>query len=636
MKAFKKSFLVIFLFSLITQQIFSQNGTALCDSVLNYLEKAKVHLQVQPLVSNGINKLPYNIIVNFPSEDSKTNDNLILFFNIEEINGHLELLPPIFEALENRSFASTLVFSYGNLMNIPRENIICGAQVFTRSLNTTVNHAAFIFNLDSKKNSIITGSNKKDSSSWMLKDLFDAFSNAKITEGLPLVFISQVADFTFSEDKSFLAFIEAEIPCIMASIKDSSKVKDVIIDCINSYETSRKEPNDSHTFMFRIFGKRIWLSELRLINSVIIILILSFVGVFILSIANKNFKKEFWQEIKANWYVIPSIFVLSVAGFFLGKLLYILFTPEKGSPPTVFGFIILQICISMFMVSLFFMLNLSILKKYTTRSLDFIIVVDTLINVFIFTLLDISLFPIFILIFVISILSLIFRRNWVHIILFIVLILPFIPYINSLFRISDADKLHELLISSRAQPFLLSLILLPVYLMWLRILNAIKKRYPKKRIYALVISATYLFIVLDLIVLNRIFYSTEKRQNNLIVIEDNSSSFDFSLDISEKKVFSDTVRNVIITSSSQPLYTSLYIEAGQGEENPVLYSENEFLSLDAKSCIFSLPLYPPERLEFNYGSENKKQTLTAEQIFYDDEEERYFSVKKSIVLEGNK
>ena len=327
--------------------------------------------------------------------------------------------------------------------------------------------------------------------------------------------------------------------------------------------------------MFRIFGQRVWFSEFRIINAMIVILILSLMLIFYAGFINKNLRKEFWIEIRNNWYVVPVIYLVSLAGFFAGKGLYSLFYHEGSSSFTVFGFIILQISISMLLVSVFFMLNLSILKKYTTRSLDFILVIDTFINLCIFTLYDISLFPLFVLIFLISVVSLIFRRNWIHIILFVFLSFPFIPYINALFEISDTDKLHEVLIKSTAQPFIISFILLPLYLMWLRILNAMKKRYAKKRLYALVLSSAYVFIIVLLVILNKAFYSsTKKTEKSISIVEAKagneseaagalgfSPAADFELSYSDRRIFSDFVRTIRIKADETLVYVSLEVES---------------------------------------------------------------------------
>lgn len=627
MKAFIKSILMIFLLFFASCPLFSQ---AICSKLFEYLEKKELNPQAQLLTAGSSNKLPYNIIVNFTPEDIQIEDNLVILLDLEQAYTYREAVSPIFDELKTQKYNSSVVFCYGSRLELPRQNIIYGSQVFARSLNSDGSNHVYIFNLAAEKNAIIPGSNKNHSPSWMVKDMFDAFSSAKISEGLPVCYISQVAEYTFSTDRTMLSFLEADIPCISADIKDAEKAGLVIKSCINSYQKSSSKPDDSHTFMFNFFGKRIWFTEFSIINAIIIIVILSLLFVFCLGFINKNIRREFWNEISSIWYVLPIIYIISYCGFFLGKGLYILFTHRQPQNYTVFGFMILQISIATALVSGFFMLNLSLQKKYTTRSLDFLLVINAFINLLIFTLIDISLFPIFLLIFIVAVISLIFRRNWIHIILFVFLIIPFIPYVNALFTISDKASLHNLLIKSNTLPFLISLILLPVYLMWLRILNSMKKRYTKKRIYATVITAAYIFIILSLIILNRFFYSNKKEAAKNIQIfsieEEADNSFDFSLSYKDRFVFEDTIRQISINSKSLPVYCSVKVISS----NPILYSENDYMLTSTQQAEFLLPLYPSEQLEFNYGTRESSQTIYVEEIFYSPGNGKYYSLTKSL------
>ena len=632
MKPFTKSFLVIFLLLFAAMPLCAQNT---CTELFAFLDKKGFQPQVQLLTAGGTNNLPFNIIVNFSPEDTKSEHNLVLFFDLEQGYMWRNNISVAMEELKTKNFNSSVVFCYKSRLDLPRDNIIYGSQVYAENLNSNSSNDVFIFNLAAAKNSIITGSNKYHSPSWMLKDLVDAFSDARITEGLPVVYISQVADYTFSNDKTFLAFIENEIPCIWADVSEADKINIILKTCIDNYEKSSQKPYDSHSFMFRLFGQRIWLSEFRIINSIIVIIIMGFLFVFCIGFINKNLKREFWQEISTIWYTLPIIYIFSYVGFFIGRGLYKLFINPNNLNYTVFGFIVLQISTATFLVSAFFMLNLSFQKKYTTRSLDFLLVIDTFINLVIFTLLDISLFPLFLLIFFVSVISLIFRRNWIHIVLFVFLIMPFIPYINALFTVSDKASLHEVLIASNSLPFLLSLVLLPVYLMWLRILNSMKKRYAKKRIYACVIALAYTVIILLLFVTNRIFFTGKKEiQNSIKITElqpENSAAFDFNISCSNRSVFEDIIRQIKITSSNVPAYTSVKIIS----ENPVLYSENDYIHNNQSEAEFLLPLYPSDKLEFNYGTDQKNQTILVEQIFYSEAEKQYYSITKSFFTQDN-
>ena len=640
-KPFIKSLLLLFLLTFLSNTLIAQNN---CGSLFDFLEKKGFEPQVQLLTAGGTNNLPYNIIVNFLPKDKenqiKSPKNLIILFNIDEAWAERDNIIPVLELLKEQNYSSSAVFCYGSRLNIPRENIIYGSEIFARSLNSDGNSHVYIFNLNSSKNSIISGSNGHHSPSWMLKDMFDAYSSAKLTDGLPVYYISQTADFSFATDKTFLSFLNYDIPCVLGNIKDSKKIDSIAKSIISSFEESSLKPDDSHTFMFRIFGKRIWLSEFRIINALIIIVVLGFLFIFCLGFINKNIKREFWHEIATIWYALPIIYILSYCGFFAGKGLYSLFAKAASQNYTVYGFFILQIAIATFFVSAFYMANLTFQKKYTTRSLDFLLLIDTFINLVIFTLVDISLFPIFLMIFAVALISFIFRRNWIHIILFVFLIIPFIPYINSLFEISDKESLHMLLVKSNTFPFLISLVLLPVYLMWLRILNSMKKRYAKKRVYASVLSAMFLFIILSLVIINKIFYSDKKFEvKEIDVIKADSQAIreklDFDISWKDKSIFDDTIRNIEIVSKMQPVYVSVKISG----KNPVLYSENDFTNLPSQNpeekntAEFLLPLYPPQKLEFNYGTDTSSQEIFVEEIIYNEEDKAYYSLTKSVIIE---
>ncbi len=633
---------MIFFLIFCTNNLIAQNN---CGQLFDFLEKKGFEPQVQLLTAGGTNSLPYNIIVNFSPKDIgneiKTSENLIILFNIDEVWDVRDNIVSVLELLREQNYYSTAVFCYGSRLNIPRENIIYGSEVFARSLNSDGNSDVYIFNLNSSKNSIISGSNGHHSPSWMLKDIFDAYSSAKLTDGLPFYYISQTAEYSFATDKTFLALLNYDIPCILGNIKESEKIESVAKSIILSFEKSSTKPDDSHTFMFRIFGKRIWLSEFRIINAIIIIIVLGFLFLFCIGFINKNIKREFWQEISSIWYALPIIYILSYCGFFAGKGLYSLFVKAGSQNYTVYGFFILQIAIATLFVSAFYMANLTFQKKYTTRSLDFLLLIDTFINLVIFTLADISLFPIFLMIFVVALISFIFRRNWIHIILFVFLIIPFIPYVNALFEVSDKESLHTLLVKSNTFPFLVSLVLLPVYLMWLRILNSMKKRYAKKKIYASVLSAMYLFIIFSLLIVNKVFYSSKKfeaKQIEVITLEasDLQQQIDFDFTWKDKTIFDDTIRSINIISKTKPVYASIKVSG----KNPVLYSENDFTNLPSQNpdekntAEFLLPIFPPQKLEFNYGTDLTEQQILVEEIFFNEDDNTYYSIIKSVIIEG--
>ena len=141
--------------------------------------------------------------------------------------------------------------------------------------------------------------------------------------------------------------------------------------------------------------------------------------------------------------------------------------------------------------------------------------------------------------------------------------------------------------------------------------------------------------ILLLFVTNRIFFTGKKEiQNSIKITElqpENSAAFDFNISCSNRSVFEDIIRQIKITSSNVPAYTSVKIIS----ENPVLYSENDYIHNNHSEAEFLLPLYPSDKLEFNYGTDQKNQTILVEQIFYSEAEKQYYSITKSFFTQDN-
>ena len=119
--------------------------------------------------------------------------------------------------------------------------------------------------------------------------------------------------------------------------------------------------------------------------------------------------------------------------------------------------------------------------------------ITTILNLLVFSIIDISLFPIFLSITLLSIISVILKRNWTHIILFIFMIITFVPYVFTMYTYADSQVLRQFFMHSNLTCFFLPLILLPLYLMLLRIFTAVRKRFTKKRVFFLLTGITYLF-----------------------------------------------------------------------------------------------------------------------------------------------
>ena len=198
----KRLFTIIFLFSLFFRLFSTENSAAstnsavqkvgfeLCDYVNSQLVHNGIKTSTQPLVSNGLNYFPYNIIIENIA-DNRSSASILLYFSMEDAYNFESELIEIIKALSTESFNSTVVISYGDGFPLKNDFIVSGIQAFTASLNTNITYYAFAIKLSAEHNGIISGSGGTASPSWMVKAAFSTFAKQKIREDIPRYYLSQ-------------------------------------------------------------------------------------------------------------------------------------------------------------------------------------------------------------------------------------------------------------------------------------------------------------------------------------------------------------------------------------------------------------------------------------------------------------
>lgn len=603
-------------------------GYTLCDSINSNLNKNGINTKKQTLVFNGVNYFPYNIIVEqISSKQKTTSERLLLYFTQEDAYANINDIINIINYLNTIDISYTILLSYGDCYPIKSENTVCGIQAFLSSINTNEIYNTFILNLSAQKNGIITGSNGKTSPSWMIKTAFSTFAELKITDNIPTYFISQLSKYSFLNDDLLHFFFEKGIPSIKLNLNNCKDISSFVIQLIDEYNLFSSSSNDYHSLMFRFFKKTFWLTEYTIIKIIILTIFLSLVFIFTLGLLNHSLKNEAWNQIKKNWYTLPIIYLLSVSGFFLGKLIHILIYNNFQLNNKVYDIFIVQIIISSFLVSFFYLFELFYNKNYGERSVDFLMLISTFANQYLFCITDISLFPFFMIQCVLAILTIITKKNLTHIILLTIIILLYIPYIFLLYNVADFNSLHQFFLTNNTMNFLVPFILLPIYLMLLRIFTATKKRFSKKKIFLIIVSSTYIFFFLVMIICNTIFFPTKQNTKENITIL-NSADDLITVSNEDKNVFSDIIRTIDIDCKCEPLIINLSIE--NEKTTPVLYSDYDYDSNRTKS-YFLIPPNPSSRLSFTYGTECKESKISVGLIYFSENE--YYSCTKDFFIE---
>ena len=437
MNSFKKifSFLVCLplLICSLYAQIPSYQGRYTCEAMENFLLKQNYLPEKVELITNTSNTFPYSIAVNFAAKDSNNHDNLIICISMEQALHNQDIVKNILTDLRYRNFSSSVIFVYDLSRKLMRVRNYNGIENFLKNLESNKKNSALVIKLDANSTELISNSWNYSAPSWMISNGFDAFINNGLSDYLPVYYLNQLTGLVFNNESYFTDFSNQNIPAITFSFKSddvqSEQISNTITSYIDLFELSENREDDYHSLLYRMGSKKVLLSEYSILKALIIIIILSLFFIFILSFVNSNLKNEGWKEIRKDWFTIPITLAITLLAFFIAKLIYnaVMKNNMSGTP---FGLVLFQILLSSALVSIFYWVEVSVRKKdYGERSIDFLVLIVTFVNQFIFCLADISLFPLFMVVCICSTLSLILKKNWFHIILFIIMILIYLPYV---------------------------------------------------------------------------------------------------------------------------------------------------------------------------------------------------------------
>lgn len=634
----EKQFFILLLLFLFSKNLFCQNysinGIQLCDTVYEFLSNFELPLFKQDIVVSPPNNFPYNIIINFNEQEKNDANNLIICVKMENVLDNKNVIFDLISDLRYRNFNSTVLFIYSRGISFPRRLSISGTQSFIESLDNSKKHTAFILNLESNKNTIQSGSMGENSPSYLVNGAFDAFLKENLYSDLPIYFLSQISKSGFSSNQVFSDFALRKIPTISLEFNKNSISSDktyrVISNFFDSYTNSKDLDEDYHFMLFRAGNKKIYFSEYTIIKIWIFVIIFSLIFIFILGFANSNLKNSAWSDIKNNWYTIPVVYCLCVFCFFISKLIFTSFTQNGQTATTAFGLPLLQIIISSVFVQTFFILEVTLHKnKYTERSVDFLIVLTTFFNQFIFCLIDISLFPLFMALCVFSVLSLFLKRNWFHILLFIIMLASYLPYIFQLYNSTQSASLVRHFIYQKSNTFVFPLIILPIYMMWFRILTAIRKKFFQTKVFIIINISSFTFIMLfGLLLNNLIFFDSSINSPKIIVteIEDTNHKV-INTDYIDIKNFDDTLRTINIIFLEPSCYANVSVNSKNSK--PILYSGQDFFEYE-NMASFSIPPFPPNELSFTYAVGDNDSTIQIETIVKTDKENEFILYKTNI------
>lgn len=644
---FYKRFIVLFiiinsltLLSAKQDNISTAKGINLSNEVYKFLKTEDFLPKTQSLINNGENTFPYNVYIDFNSI-SAVEKNLLLVFSQDQTITNKELIKNALNYIKNEkfNFNLTVLFSYDERHDLKKQIAINGYDVFINSINVNDNYTAIIFDLNNENNKVITSSHGLIAPSWLIQNEFNLYLKENLKSNLPLYYVSQIYKLNFFEDKELESFLLNNIPSIKLCFNslncENGKAFNIIKDSIFTYSNSLNNQWEHHFLLFQFFGKFINISEAIIIRIIILLIFVLLIFVFILGLLNIRVKNNAMFKLKQIWYSIPLTLFLTYISFISGRNLFRLIYGRFSAINSIYYCLGIQTGLALLLITLFYITILMLNYSISEKSIDFLLVLSCFINQAIFILIDISLFPIFSIIFILSVIAYYIKNNGIHILIFILMIITLVPYGNTLITKGNPYSIQHYLLNNTLTPVMLSVVIYPVFMVYLRILTSCRNNFKKIKSFIIFTISSYFVLILALFVFfsiyGRYMRNTFALPKEYKIIEslDEKISFKYT----DKTIFTDIIRTIEIDLDEEPEICDVRINSATS--TPVLYSDNDYEAITQNSVIFKIPENPPNHLIFNYGATNEPCNIVISAIYAENENKNIYKLVTKIVSIGD-
>ena len=638
------------------------HGFDLCQNFSDFLKPFNINFDIQPLIFSEQNEFPFNIKLSLPADpiqyskiySEKNLTNLTLIFKIEEVYNYKTFFTLLLNKIkdEKRDFDLDIVFTYGDTQKKIISDQLKGTDVFIKSLQNQNEMASVCINFSENTTEIIPGGGKDSSPSWLIKRLSKAFYKNKIDFTLQSSNLTTLYRFNLlREDENTAKFLKEHIPSCAITIPVSSQSEEkfslLISDFIKSYTQENTSQWDRHFYTLTI-GKRIFYFDeffITILFIVTIILNLLFVYTMPVKLKNKtkNNKKSFSQKILTSWPLAIFTILITLLSLSVSQTFIILLS--KIIPFSPYIKVTLKILLSLAV----FALELFIIKKKNAISTEefysYLTTISCAFNLILFALIDISLFFLFLIQYIIVLISKNIKKIIPLSVLFIFLLFPYIPYFVQFLKYASENSFEKLIDSSLAVNISVSFAILPVQLFTMRLISKLKsiiamtdeknRHFQKQNIIA-IMSSFALFLLIFIIILNFLpdTFSTQKKeaeqktfitqQDDLILLDYIKYSY-----LEETTVFLD----ITLLKNAEQCQISVSNES----ENPVIYSDEPYISnKETNTDFFLTPAFPPKKLNFKYISKNEeKSVLRVKCVFPTEDENTYIFQEKQLEIKNS-
>ena len=618
---------------------------SISDSLLYTLSESGVETEIQLLSGSLSEEFPYSILFSTKSTNQYPLHKLCIIIPQKTAILLEEELINFLKLLQNKKtpYYIDVLLSADDYSPIPEDilpSIPAGTATYIENLDTNEYTAAIIIsdgiNPSIKEKTTISFSTKgKSTPPNFLKRIIDSFSKTQTKYILNSSLLAFYRLGIINSDEILTYLLNQEIPAMYFT--PSLNVFGGIEYFIYNQIPIDNENWDSQYFFTNLFGTPIFVTEKIL---VFVVLLAIAIGLFLICFSFLLGKTAFSRkkEFAKTAILVPIITIILFASLSLGQILIKRIIPQYNNYPITVSILKLLITISLYLI--FSRVRFFLKFPQRTYIYGFLLTLVTFINIFIFSLCDLSFFFFFFGAYIITYLSRAVKNTPLLSLAFFTIVLIFVPIFFTDFEslkqilafVNNANIIHNIFIA---------LFLTPFVLMVIRIL-VLEKLYKnnklsnyKKLIKQLVIlTSIFAGLIIYSSVIEFVITKTQPNSKNILTITQDDKTDFFKANITEKVIFEKKEIDLSLESNNQIIKYEISISS------PILipiYDANfpYDVMTERNTAIFNLDEYPPQNFTLSFSASNKYPITIDILAYVQLTQNQIVKTKKQIVINGN-
>ena len=467
-----------------------------------------------------------------------------------------------------------------------------------------------------------------------VKRIMDSFGKSQTKYSLNSSLLAFYRLGIISSDEVLSYLLNAQIPAM--HFLPSQNIFDGIENFIYNQPPIDNEKWDSQYFFINFLNKPIFVIEEVLI---FIVLVAVAVGLFLICFSFLfgqtafSRKKDFLQ----TSILIPIIILILFGSLTLGQIIIKLIIPQYNNYPITSSAFKLMITISLYLI--FSRVRFFLKFPQTTYIYGFLLTLVTFINIFIFTLCDLSFFFFFLFAYIIAYLSRAVKISSSLILAFFSMIIIFVPIF-----FTDFESLKQILSyinnANGINNFFFALFLTPFILLMIRILVS-KNLYKNNKIsnykklfkQLIILGSVFISLIIYSTVIGLVISKSEINSENILTYTIDNQSEYFNFDYSKKNIFEKQEIELNLKSTSDVIKYDIAISSPS--LIPIYDANFPYdVMTERGTAIFNLDEFPPENLTLSFSASNKYTLQIKIIAFVQASQNEIVKTEKLILING--